>query len=194
MFFSACAPVKTLPRQKLRISSLTYALDSLDDDEVEYVLGESPLLDAQVLPQYVLLSLGNTAEYKCRVWRDVLSQVVRDIGTRPLLLRQGLQALEGLLGPVKAVNLNVMGPTSHLSVVSGYLEECGRTVTVTHKPTSGLQEVNEPDYSGRIAIVGMSGRYPASDDLNEFWNIIAEGKIVHGEVSGAEQETKKRSY
>ncbi|PSN64200.1 ketoacyl-synt-domain-containing protein [Corynespora cassiicola Philippines] len=181
-FFGSCTEVKTMPRQKLRISSLTHALESLDEEEVNYILGDSTLLNANVLPQYVLLSLGNTAEYKCTLWRDLLSQVVRDIGTKPLMLQKGLQALHGRLDINHHVALKVMAPTFHLSVVSGFLEQHGRTVKVVHEPSSWVQERDQIDYTGKVAIVGMSGRYPGSDGLKEFWKTIVDGKMMHSEV------------
>jgi polyketide synthase PksJ len=35
---------------------------------------------------------------------------------------------------------------------------------------------NTNDHYGKIAVVGMSGRYPGSKNLKEFWDNIVEGK------------------
>lgn len=120
LFFTKHAPVKSLPRQKLRISTLIHALDDLAEDEIDYIVGDSTLLDLRARSQYVFLSLGNTAEYKYTVWRDLLRRVVLNIGTKPLTIRQGLQALDGLLNPIRGVTLLFIAPTSYLSVVSGF--------------------------------------------------------------------------
>ncbi|WQF79437.1 Putative beta-ketoacyl synthase, thiolase, thiolase, acyl-enzyme intermediate active [Colletotrichum destructivum] len=64
-----------------------------------------------------------------------------------------------------------------------FLEQSGRAVSTLYEPTRVLLEAGDKISPGRIAIVGMSGRYPDSDSLEEFWNIIAEGKIAHRESS-----------
>ncbi|TDZ35769.1 Non-reducing polyketide synthase ZEA1 [Colletotrichum spinosum] len=184
LFFTTHASVKSLPRQKVSISSLTHALDALDEDEVDRVVGDSALLDVPVRSHYRLVSLGNTCEYEHThaTWRDVLRQVVTDIATKPLMLRQGLQTLDRLLDASRPVTLKVIAPTAHLATVSGFLEQSGRAVTTVHEPTSRLPETQDSIPPGRVAIVGVGGRYPASDSLEEFWNIISQGKIVHSEI------------
>jgi Beta-ketoacyl synthase, N-terminal domain len=41
---------------------------------------------------------------------------------------------------------------------------------------------NEPN-SGDIAIVGMAGRFPGSDNLESFWKVLADGMDLHRQVS-----------
>jgi hypothetical protein len=49
------------------------------------------------------------------------------------------------------------------------------------------EKTNEPqmDNSSQpeaIAVVGMSGRFPGGQDLEEFWNTLATGKDMHQSV------------
>lgn len=33
-----------------------------------------------------------------------------------------------------------------------------------------------------VAIIGMSGRFPRSDDLESFWDVLKHGQDVHEQV------------
>jgi acyl transferase domain-containing protein len=41
----------------------------------------------------------------------------------------------------------------------------------------------------RIAIVGMSGRYPKANDLNQYWNNLVEGRNCIGEIPSSRWDT-----
>ena len=42
------------------------------------------------------------------------------------------------------------------------------------------------DTSKNIAVIGMSGRFPGADNLQEFWKILAEGRSVFSSFSDAD--------
>ncbi|KZL66153.1 polyketide synthase [Colletotrichum tofieldiae] len=79
-------------------------------------------------------------------------------------MTQGLSAVDSVLPPHASVKVYGVGPSLHIPTLCAYLESKGKR------------------NSGRIAIVGISGRYPRSRDLEEFWEKICKGKALHTEL------------
>ena len=57
-----------------------------------------------------------------------------------------------------------------------------KSINGTCKPTLGAlsqDQVQESDYpSHSIAIVGMSGRFPGADSLDDLWELLLSGKVM----------------
>ncbi|KAG5936376.1 Type I Iterative PKS [Claviceps pazoutovae] len=93
------------------------------------------------------------------------------------------------------ITVHTLGGSTHLaSHVRHELEKLGHTVHLGQrlplpKPfgngdgaitgtTSGSVSVSRHE----IAVVGMAGRFPESDTLNEFWNLLESGETTHREI------------
>lgn len=74
-----------------------------------------------------------------------------------------------------------MGPSSHLSYLASSLKAPGRQINVCPELSSESRTGARP-LSGRIAVVGMAGRGPGCDNLDEFWDIICDGRDMHREI------------
>lgn len=74
-----------------------------------------------------------------------------------------------------------MGPSSHLNYLESAIKAPGRHVKIcpeiSHKPPPSAKPS-----SGRIAVVGMAGKGPGCENLDEFWNIVSEGRDLHQEI------------
>src|SRR4051812_45319024 len=65
-----------------------------------------------------------------------------------------------------------------------------RLAELTSSGTSGTQRALDPTDEGaesvslhdRIAIVGMSGRYPGAGNLSEYWALLSEGRSAVKEI------------
>jgi len=55
-------------------------------------------------------------------------------------------------------------------------------VLVRKSRTARIVTANQTQADDRIAIIGMSGRYPKANSLQEYWNNLAEGRNAIGEV------------
>jgi zearalenone synthase (nonreducing iterative type I polyketide synthase) len=168
--------VKDMPKQKLKVRGLLHTT-SLSESEVDFIVGTSTLLDLPVLPRFRVISPGGGAEYAHPTLGAMLRAVVRDMACRPLNMVETMTALNAKLGPVRYVELKLIGPTAQLPLVLQSLEAAGRNVT-----TRSVLEQQSSAQSGRIAVVGMAGRFPGCDDIEGYWEIISNGRAVHKEV------------
>ena len=74
------------------------------------------------------------------------------------------------LGHSLRTNILNMGQVQHVD-----LEPVAAPLETSERTTGPKQE--------KIAIVGMSGRFPEADDCDEFWKILSQGMDVHKPVT-----------
>ena len=114
-----------------------------------------------------------------------LKQVVGDILIRPLSIDH---VFSTIVSEVKVLNreqcqISCVGPSNASSSLLSALkagidseisigEQLGPTKTVDH--SKGI--------STKIAVVGMSGRFPDADNLESLWNLLEQGLDVHRRV------------
>lgn len=85
------------------------------------------------------------------------------------------------------IRLLPIGPLGHTNMVQRTLERAGLPVNVCRlsrrKPlphgSLGLPDIGAGD---NIAIVGMSGRFPGSESVGEFWQSLLDQKAFHTQV------------
>lgn len=107
--------------------------------------------------------------------RDCLRHSLLDILRRPL---DWTATMEGLVDcDLKDPVLTVIGP----SYMTKSLKETLQWDQKTCLSDWNLIHQNE-NISGSFAIVGMSGRFPGSDNLDAFWNVLEDGLDLHREV------------
>ena len=65
---------------------------------------------------------------------------------------------------------------------NGTIEACllSTTEELTISSHKGIEQTQ--DKRSKIAIVGMSGRFPGAKGMEELWNILAQGLDLHKEV------------
>lgn len=81
------------------------------------------------------------------------------------------------------VRLNVIGLTQATPIVKRVLDSHKLSVTLHEKPAAFAEQSKDlRDGSNAIAIVGMAGRFPGSESLEEFWKSLLDGLDAHQEV------------
>ncbi|KAK8134346.1 hypothetical protein PG984_006358 [Apiospora sp. TS-2023a] len=179
LIMSRCAALKDCPKNQLDIRAMQHTLDITDDD-VAYVVGSSPFLDTPLCPGYKIWGFDDpNATYS--TWGDLLRAAVRQVLSRPLDILQVLGDLKKHLGDSPQVDLKIMGPSSHTTYLVKTLQIPGRNISISNH-LEGQETIADADTGGRIAIVGMGGKGPGSDDLEEFWNVILAGQDLHEEI------------
>lgn len=133
----------------------------------------------------------------CRIWGtdaspteagvtfgQFLRPVLLEVLSRPLDIVKVVGELKASLGPItKELNIKAIGPSSHLTYLASALKAPGRHVAISPEISAGSPRMNmRPSSSGRIAVVGMAGRGPGCDNLDELWDIIQKGQDLHKEV------------
>ena len=59
----------------------------------------------------------------------------------------------------------------------GGTASCGCTLD-QHRRVRSPRPISRPEQADDIAIIGLSGRYPMADDLEQFWENLRTGKLI----------------
>ena len=137
------------------------------------ILGESSLLNLPITAKARIISPFTTRPYEAQTLRQLLEQVICDIGQNAMYVEETIAtALEPYAG--KSVVLSVMGKTQYLAYLEQAFSERNIDYSVlSHKTGSNP---NGRSGSGAVAIVGMSGRFPGSDSVDQLWSNLLAGK------------------
>jgi acyl transferase domain-containing protein/enoyl-CoA hydratase/carnithine racemase/acyl carrier protein len=86
--------------------------------------------------------------------------------------------LEQEIGKLPAPAAKPLAPAERSLVpAAGSVPVLEKTVRSGRRTTRNAQPSDD-----KVAIIGMSGRYPKADDLNQYWRNLAEGRNAIGEV------------
>jgi hypothetical protein len=109
--------------------------------------------------------------------------MIDDITQNTLLLTSTIKAIAANLPYKDKVTLTVVGPTSHTSLVVRGIESQNIKVALVDRAEILPAACNVfREGSGSVAIVGMSGRFPGGENVNELWDVLQSGKDVHQQV------------
>lgn len=76
-----------------------------------------------------------------------------------------------------SVEITALGAPGGMNSIYEGLSSKGINWEKTDEPQTGTSSQSEA-----IAVVGMSGRFPGGQDLEEFWNTLVTGKDMHKPV------------
>lgn len=128
-----------------------------------------------------IMSTGSATTIAAQSLRLLLDQIIDDVLSNPLYWTKTVQAVVSSLGRTDVI-LTTLGPTTVTKSLRRILETAAIKVTET-----GAANLPPPDNlrggSGDIAIVGMSGRFPGGESLDEFWKSIEQGRDLHKKVA-----------
>ncbi|EFQ36633.1 beta-ketoacyl synthase domain-containing protein [Colletotrichum graminicola M1.001] len=187
-FFETFPAVQNLAKSKLRVSGLVHVISDVTQAEIDHVAGGMtsalPIMESNPVRANVkLVSLGEGGVLSAPTWSVLLQLLVREILSQPLNMPRGLSAVSSVLPSGAAVKVYGVGPSVHIPTLCAYLGGQGnKVVGVERDPKPPLGEQDAMQSPGRVAIVGMGGRYPRSGDLEEFWQHICQGKALHTEI------------
>lgn len=183
LFTSSSETLPNISKVSLRIAAAFHALH-LSKPDVQRIIGKSTLLVGKTLKKNAtIISTGSGVRFAADSLGDLLPLVVDDILQNPLYWTKTLQALITSLGKSAQVILTAFGPTNVTKSLRRTLESSGVEVTET-------MEIEVPlvvdghilGESDDIAVVGMSCRLPGSDSLEEFWEVLEQGRDLHTKV------------
>lgn len=167
-------------RVLLPITAAFHASHLSKPDIANQILHLSCLQNRPLRPQNIIYSPNTGRPYDCDSLHDVLQEVISDILQTPI--RWG-PLVEGVSSTVchSPVRLLTVGPPGGTSLLVEGLSSRGIQFTKMHRD----QEDRLGDTSSRseaIAIIGMSGRFPGGQNLEEFWETLEAGEDTHKEV------------
>lgn len=145
------------------------------------IVGDSPVLGA-ALPSKTCISSSTCAPFHASTLRELLYLAVTDVARNPLWLENSVKTLGSTFTDISEMALTVLGPTPHTPMVKQMLQQSVEKVHLGEGAKPRSASSNTRGGSDLIAVVGMSGRFPHSDSLDEFWDILQAGTATHEEV------------
>ena len=116
---------------------------------------------------------------------QLLRQVVGDILIRPLSFERVLAALVSEVSGsnVEKCEIISVGPSSATSSLASTLKSETKSEISLGGQLGQINAAHDaPGTSTKIAVVGMSGRFPNADSLDSLWNLLEQGLDVHRRV------------
>ena len=183
LVINQCPAVRGLARNPLEIKAIQHILD-ISSADIDYMVGNNSTFLNRPLtcPNHRLWGMDDPAAPYAN-WGDLLRAVLSQVLSRPLDITQAVGKLKSKLEGIGAVRVIQVGSSSHTPYLSSVLKVAGRIVSVYDQQS--LRHVDDGGASlkpGRIAIVGMAGRGPGSDNVNEFWDVIMSKQDLCQEV------------
>ncbi|KAI9677251.1 MAG: Type I Iterative PKS [Bathelium mastoideum] len=182
LIFSQCPELKKLPNNKLAgIHGLQHTLE-VSAADIDCVVGNSALLETQLRPGFKVWGMtGHNANATYSNWGQLLRVAATQTVSQRLDLVEIVGKLNDYLGTSSQhVRVNMVGPCGHAAYIVGVLKAT-RHVSLENDLQSSSSE-GEGFREGAIAIVGMSGKGPGSEDMDEFWKVIVTGQDCHQEM------------
>ena len=145
------------------------------------IVGDSPVLNI-ALSSNTAISSSTCSHFEASTLRELLHFAVTDVAQNPLWLENSVKALCLTFEGTSEMTLTTLGPTPHTPLVRQILQRRVENVHLGERAKAGSPHSNARGGSDLVAVVGMSGRFPHSDSLDEFWDMLAAGTDTHEEV------------
>ena len=157
------------------------------------IIGDSPIFLTPYPSKATIVSTSSCLPYKANDMRSLLSQMIADIGNNTLRLTESVDFLvSNISKEMREVDLIVVGPTAHTRVLQIALQDASIRVNTLSEPSIGSPPKDLREGSEKVAIVGMSGRFPGSESLQEFWANLQLGVDLHEKVRELDESSTKR--
>ncbi|KAL3481051.1 hypothetical protein BJX99DRAFT_254029 [Aspergillus californicus] len=141
-------------------------------------LAQAPMHGAHLPAVNADVIVGEASSQTATLWKNAVEQIAH----QPFHLERTLAGLVTELQKTNVTEIVLTGhTTTETSAIAELLEQNGITVTVTQpSPTPKPYGHNLDSIpADAIAVVGMSGRFPDSDTLEEFWTLLETARTTH---------------
>jgi iterative type I PKS product template protein len=179
-------PLKSLAKKEIPIFGPYHASHLYSPDDPAAIISNLPGFDGAVRPEYV--SFLSSEITPTRTFSSLLREAVAEVLLRPLRWNAILGNLEQILSDAHPDDFNVVpfGTTAHHLIYSALKKTGLRSLVPSEQPDSTLSISNPAISSGlkkpKLAIIGMSGRFPDAKNNDDFWDILYQGLDVHKTV------------
>jgi hypothetical protein len=158
-------------------------MSNLPELDLEEIVGSSPTLDTPLSPFTVMWSPYSRQRRNASTLRELLHEVISDVTQQPMLLSDTIKILTEHLASCKRVIVNAPGGTPHLPVLQKAISSKGiECVTAGETQDKSTPQQTERGGSNRIAIVGMSGRFPGSENVADYFQSLLDAERYIREV------------
>lgn len=176
LFFSS-EQAKSLATIPLPITAAFHA-DHLLFDLEKIIPSRSALRDLYPAPRRII-SPHTGSLYNFQKQSDLISAIIDDIMKNPI---NNILIEESLLSILDGKNVTVIPLISNSTTKR--LTKCLKDATISFEVSGSQQgaQLCNSSAGGDIAIVGMAGRFPGAETMEEFWKVLDSGLDLHREV------------
>ena len=160
--------------------------------DIAKVLGASPLHEAHSVKRSLYSAHSPSSPLTQNTFGELLSLVFSEIAHKPVRVEETFRTVANALheSGSSETALITVGSTWDASVFQDALHQHDISVQTSGLPPCPKpygEDVNSIS-SDAIAVVGMSGRFPESDTLEELWNLLETGTTTHQEIPSSRFE------
>ena len=149
--------------------------------DAEEVLDGSAILDIPLSSKARIGRNSRKGVFTESTLGGLLREMIAEIAHKVLKLNATIEECISILERNRGIKLTVVGPTGHTPTVQRLLQE--NRIAYQLNQHSEQQNDSLRGGSDSIAVVGMSGRFPASETIEEFWENLLAGKSFIREVN-----------
>ncbi|KAL8709008.1 MAG: hypothetical protein Q9220_006217 [cf. Caloplaca sp. 1 TL-2023] len=147
----------------------------LREPDIKNIIGSSPLLERPLKKHTEIRSTSSGRPFSAHSMVDLLHQIIVDILQKPLNWSNVVANTVASLR-TKEVSFVALGPTNAATPLRRALKAVGIKIIENQEVRPSLTARPKRGESGAIAVVGMSGRFPGSENLEDFWKHLEEGQ------------------
>ena len=174
---------KTVPLEIFGPFHASHLYSDVDVEEVVRLVTETKVKLAS--PSIRVISGITEISLRDMGMDQVLRQVVRAILVQPLSFDRVITAVvsEARESGREKCKISSVGPSNaSFSLLSALKAETQVEVNVGEQLGPKISASDSSGTSVKIAVVGMSGRFPNADDLESLWSLLQQGLDVHRRV------------
>ncbi|KAI1339746.1 ketoacyl-synt-domain-containing protein [Xylariaceae sp. FL0016] len=173
--------IRALPGMDLPVAGAVHAphLKALDFDTV---VKKSYIWDLPIQENAHIMSTKTCARYPMKILRDVSRQIMPDVTQAQLRVDATIVATAELLKAEGVpVAISILGPSAQGGALIKGMKVAKLDFKVLQRPE---YKIDTPlrSGSGAMAIIGMSGRFPHANDLDQFWKVLMEGRRTNERI------------
>ena len=159
-----------------------------DDRDIDRILESWPTEQfVTYVPQIPVLSSETGEEFQAESLEQLLKFSLQEILQRQLCWDKVIESCQSTLESATTCTLFPISSTATQSLFNSLKKagvsnlEVDSTIGDIQKDSEGDNRTGRADQS-KIAIIGLSGRFPESPDTEAFWDLLKKGLDVHREV------------
>lgn len=151
--------------------------------DLDQIIGDSPFMKRLMKPNFKVISGSKYRPIDAFDLREFLQETLLDIFQNSTNPDRMFEVGTSFLDKDKEISLFMLGSTSYLVLLRRILHSqgCLKVSLRTNPPI--LQRSETRGGSGSVAIIGMSGRFPGSDSVEELWESIMRRDELHRKAS-----------
>ena len=168
-------------------------MPNLPELDLDVILGLSPLLDTPITTKASFLSPYTCKPRAASTLGELLRGLIPEVTQKMLRLSDTVDEALRTLGR-RPVRVTSVGYTPHLVSVQKTLQVKGIPFMVTeHTKQLPQSTMSTRGGSNLIAIVGMAGRLPGSETVEDYWQSLLDQKRFVKEVLPIQNPTIRTS-